>query len=141
MLKFFCENPSFLHKKCTQSWKQHSNMIKIHCINGLCVCVDWNQRNRDFIKCLSFFVKTIFFSPKMHSTMTKVILTDKGVHTESCVSISRMGTKKQRSYGHFKKLWHLHKSVYSRMSKFFEKRQNFHSKCTHGPFIIKTFPL
>ena len=53
---------------------------------------------------LKFFVKNQLFPPKMHSTMTKALLTDKGVHTESCLSISNMETKKLRSYGSFKNL-------------------------------------
>ena len=36
------------------------------------------------------FCQNLNFSLKMHSTMTKVMLTHKDIHSESCVSISKM---------------------------------------------------
>ena len=58
-------------------------------------------RNLENVK---VFCQKPTFSPKMHSTMTKVTLTDKDFHNESCVSISKMWSDKLGKYGHLKKL-------------------------------------
>ena len=58
-------------------------------------------RNLENVK---VFCQKPTFSPKMHCTMTKVILGDRDVHNKSCVSISKMWIDNLRRYGHSKKL-------------------------------------
>ena len=54
------------------------------------------------LKNVKVFCQNATFSPRMHSTVTKVILTDKGLHNKPCLSKSKMGSNKHRRYGHFK---------------------------------------
>ena len=89
----FLWKAKFFHKKCTQSQKQYSNMIEIHCIDGsLFVFIEIKEIRNS--KNVEVFCQKPTFSPKMQSTVTKVILTDKYVHTKSCLWMSKVVTEK-----------------------------------------------
>ena len=113
MLKFFVKSLIFSPKKCPimKTVKLHNRDISYKVGSVL----NEIKEIRNFLSKCNFFTQNALAmtnsimveADSFRTTLTKVILTD-NVRTESCLSISRMGTHKHGRYGHFQTSVHNH---------------------------------